>query len=42
MMNKVFNLSVKLDKLWFRMQSDRLLSNTGAQATMYNDLLVQE
>ena len=42
LMNKLFNIGVKADKIWFKQQADRLLSSTGAQPTLYKDLLAQE
>ena len=41
-MNRLFNFTVRYDKAWMKFKTDRILSNTGAQATMYADLVAQE
>ena len=42
LMNRLFNLSVRHDKAWMKRTTDKILSNTGAQSTMYQDLKSQE
>ena len=42
LMNKLFRFGVWHDKAWSKFQTKGLLSNTGAQATMYKDLVKQE
>ena len=42
LMNRLFNLSVRHDKFWMKFTTDKILSNQGAQATMYKDLVAQE
>ena len=37
-MHRLFNLGVRHDKYWFNTMTHRLLSNTGAQGTMFNEL----
>ena len=41
-MNKLFKMTSNFDKAYHAFQTNRLLANTGAQATLYKDLYAQE
>ena len=42
LMNRLFKMGAFKDKLWYRYLSNQYLSPTGAQATLFNDLRIQE
>ena len=42
LMNMLFKAGARVDKTWAKYQTGRLLSNTGAQAALYQDLAAQE
>ena len=42
MMNRLFKMTSRFDKAYHAFHTNMLLSNTGAQATLYKDLYAQE
>ena len=42
LMNRLFNFGVRHDKSWMKRTTDKILSNQGAQATMYKDMAALE
>ena len=42
LMNRLFRMTTHHDKAWFAFKTNTLFNNTGAQATMFYDLKVQE